>query len=1175
MSGDYSRLTFDPERDFAAVLSQQGRVWTDADGNEGTAVALRRTQAEALDTIGPTGVPSATPDGFKIDAVAGNMTIGAGRMYVDGLLAENHGADPAKWNPRLAELPGNAAIPYESQPYFPDQPALPAGAGPHLVYLKAWQREVTSIEDPTIVEPALGVDTTTRLQTVWQVKVIGDVGAGVNCFTPLSAISKFVDAEPGAGGRLSTGTFEVPGATTPCEVPPGGGYKGSENQLYRVEIHTPGKVGVGGARFKWSRDNATVASRVTHIHNLTELVVESIGKDDELSFSDGDWVEVMDDWRELNGLPGEMRRIRPNKGVDEETRTITLESALPNGRFPVDGQGRTGAGRNTRVRRWDQKGRVLNESGTLHFDLDSTADGTIPVTAGSIQLEHGIVVKFSQDVADGILRTGDWWCFAARTNGSIDELDDEPPRGIHAHCARLALVSFPDTETDCRPIFDPLSDRHSLSYVSGDTQQALPSVTNPAALTPLPHELVVGVANGGRPVAGARVRFQAQGRLAGSGPDVTVTTGANGLANMAWELDSTSRIQNATATLLAADGTPRGLPVQFSATLSLADRVAYKPDACANLSGTTTVQEALDRLCGTVGGGCDTISLSPGAGWVEALEGLAVGSDATVCFMTGLFETSRPVNLKELRHVRLKGAGHGTRIVGRGAEAVLVFDGCSSVHIANLDVEVESYPPNATTGMLGTVTALECDRVDLEHVRLTCPAGTNQRATCLTVRNGGGDSDAQTVRRSTLVRVQDCELVVGHGQTGVVVVNSERVTVSGSQFLTPDLPAALDVSRLLADTARLRKATALLARGLVVDRKRQVTRASFNTAFPVGDFVVRLNSPVPEEEWRALVKANRPTRDQLANPEGVAAFVEKLVSDTTADHTLLPSFARLVTGFSGRLPNASRFFGTDEGRASVRSLLASDVDVKQEAEVASISRSVNLGATNGAVRFDSPLSQQQWTAALRAFPTDDESAVGIAKHVKDVAIRILRDPGFAQQFAPGFLISLGNQNVASAACGVRVAGTVVGEVAVERNSFTATSEAVHVAASFRRPRGFPLRSVRSVRVAHNEIRLSVPFELDEAPRAIFVGNADRILVSDNQTTVSGKRAVSGIHLEGVFGNHVAVKDNRLARCRVGILMVDHHDPPKPALWLIADNLGQETGSTVEAPSAARVEGNVP
>lgn len=182
-----------------------------------------------------------------------------------------------------------------------------------------------------------------------------------------------------------------------------------------------------------------------------------------------------------------------------------------------------------------------------------------------------------------------------------------------------------------------------------------------------------------------------------------------------------------------------------------------------------------------------------------------------------------------------------------------------------------------------------------------------------------------------------------------------------------------------------------------------------------------------------------------------------------------------------------------------------------------MSRSVNLGAAKGTVRFDSPLAQEQWLAALRAAPSDDTSAAGTARHMKAVAARILRDRTFASRSAPGFLVALGRRNVAAAACGVRVAGTVVGEVTVEGNSFTDTSEAVHVAASFRRPRGFPLRSVRSFRVLRNDIRLSAPFELEEAPRAIFVGNADRIAISDNQATVSGKRAASGIHLEGVFG----------------------------------------------------------
>jgi len=42
MSGDYSRKTFDPLRDFSGVLMQQGRVQLDADWNELVGIISRR-----------------------------------------------------------------------------------------------------------------------------------------------------------------------------------------------------------------------------------------------------------------------------------------------------------------------------------------------------------------------------------------------------------------------------------------------------------------------------------------------------------------------------------------------------------------------------------------------------------------------------------------------------------------------------------------------------------------------------------------------------------------------------------------------------------------------------------------------------------------------------------------------------------------------------------------------------------------------------------------------------------------------------------------------------------------------------------------------------------------------------------------------------------------------------
>src|SRR3989338_4493629 len=100
MSGDYSRVRFDPRIDLSGVQMQQGRVQLDSDWNEWVAVLDRRLRAESVDTFGVHVTPGITgvavvspqtPDAFEILAAGGNITIGRGRMYVDGLLAENHG----------------------------------------------------------------------------------------------------------------------------------------------------------------------------------------------------------------------------------------------------------------------------------------------------------------------------------------------------------------------------------------------------------------------------------------------------------------------------------------------------------------------------------------------------------------------------------------------------------------------------------------------------------------------------------------------------------------------------------------------------------------------------------------------------------------------------------------------------------------------------------------------------------------------------------------------------------------------------------------------------------------------------------------------------------------------------------------------------------------------------
>lgn len=450
MGGDYDRYSFDPGKDFSAVLNQQGKVLLPADWNELVAILDRRWRAETTNIMGRCAVPKEPQDlgqqeAFKIGIKDGNLTIGRGRIYVDGLLAENHGSGDLELDQVLDEQRGKISVPYNKQPHYPNPDDLPT-TGTHLVYLDVWQREVTYLEDPGLIEKAVGIDTTTRMQTVWQVKVhpLGANEQDVTCVTPDEKIPTWSKTIKPSGGRLTTGTTPAPPDDNPCLIPPSGGYRGLENHLYRVEIHEGGSPGV--AKFKWSRDNGSVATTVTAIHGPRKLAVGSVGRDSVLRFNAGDWVEITDDWREMRNEPGEIARIA--EPPDEAILTITLDRDIPtSGPSAFGTTAEILRQRHTRIRRWDQ-------------DRNVDTNGLLTVAGGPIDLEAGIQVTFELDPAGGDFKAGDYWVFAARTAGaSVEKLEKSPPRGIHHHYCRLALVKFPLDEsnqpTDCRIFWPP------------------------------------------------------------------------------------------------------------------------------------------------------------------------------------------------------------------------------------------------------------------------------------------------------------------------------------------------------------------------------------------------------------------------------------------------------------------------------------------------------------------------------------------------------------------------------------------------------------------------------------------------------------------------------------------------------------------------------------------------
>src|SRR5271165_3008171 len=173
MAFDVSRFTFDAWNDYFGVVMEQGRVQTDADWNEWLAEFARRVDAGTLDLLGRAAVPATTPDAFRITIPSGggSISIGCGRMYVDGVLVENHGpyADGAYdmtgavWDPALEELSGapqpppaaGRSVDFAKQRYFAGASLAGLADGQYLAYLDVWRRPVVYLQDDGLIDKAV------------------------------------------------------------------------------------------------------------------------------------------------------------------------------------------------------------------------------------------------------------------------------------------------------------------------------------------------------------------------------------------------------------------------------------------------------------------------------------------------------------------------------------------------------------------------------------------------------------------------------------------------------------------------------------------------------------------------------------------------------------------------------------------------------------------------------------------------------------------------------------------------------------------------------------------------------------------------------------------------------------------------------------------------------------
>ena len=602
MKGDFTRTTFKKENHYTGVRMQQGRMMMDADWNEQQDITASRTESEALDIIGPTGAPFINP-GFKITTDGADILIGAGHFYLGGVLCENEQERSVRDQP---DLPTNETKPPKNPILVtnPDKSVSrlnPPADGFYLGYLDLWQRHITALEAPEIREKALGgPDTATRNKTIWQVKLLNLGSTLINC---LIDPQLWLDTIKPPDGMLAAKTDKEPASKEPCSLAANAGYRRTENQLYRVEVHEGGKL--GKATFKWSRDNGTVIA-AWEGQDDKKLIVSTTGRDKVLNFAPGQWVELTDDYHELMGIPGTMVQLSL---VEDSENLLTIEPGSATGSF-----NRNDFLQNPKIRRWDMKEGPINPKNSKDW----------------IELEDGILVNFQK----GEFRTGDYWLIPARTATadiewpSDDTNPDEPkailPQGVRHQYGKLAVLQCDKGKWsvlgDCRKIFPPVTELTNLFYVSGEGQEAMPGEM-------LPENLRVRVSNGGIPVLDAKVKFTLKD---GGGTALTLPPSGlkDGITECSWRLGPHG-IQRATAELLDCAGNPvPGQMISFNANLSIADKVRFYSEGCKNWpkgKEPKTVQDALDALCDRLqGGGTDVkaedVSYIPGCEYLGKLE---------------------------------------------------------------------------------------------------------------------------------------------------------------------------------------------------------------------------------------------------------------------------------------------------------------------------------------------------------------------------------------------------------------------------------------------------------------------------------------------------------------------------------------------------------------------------
>jgi hypothetical protein len=499
-TADFSRHLFQPEKRYVGSFLQQGRVLSDEDLN-----AHRRLDAEDerltfRDIICAKGTPNR---GFRISGLTTSV--------VEGLARINFQAAPGSYylgGLRFAILdnqPENFLRQSDWLQIDVDRSVLPVRPVPadltdvngnpieryDLVYLRAWEQDVTATEDSELLERALGgPDTSVYRRRMRRLELLTNVaGDCADAFNRLvdsitaplrgdtSGVAHQFDAqncELRSKARLTVGFSGAGPSDDLCKPRVTQGFLGAENQAIRVQL-------TGTNRFIWGYDNASPLYRVQvrREDGLNRVEFLTVPRDESAQPQAGQaveilpWGAILPNQEKVSELSGHLTTVET--GYDPDTRTIQISRAVPGDWVDWVNAPEHAGYLSERDEAEDRK----------YFYLRLWTGGSGGAAAPDFEFIPGTPVRLS---GTGLHVTfnnfglpGDFWVIAARPNTPDmvvpwNLLDEAAPTGPRWFLGGLALIRWrligqevTGEIIDCRTRFRPLCDqRGCCTFLVGD-----------------------------------------------------------------------------------------------------------------------------------------------------------------------------------------------------------------------------------------------------------------------------------------------------------------------------------------------------------------------------------------------------------------------------------------------------------------------------------------------------------------------------------------------------------------------------------------------------------------------------------------------------------------------------------------------------------------------------------